>query len=181
MSCIPGCLCFNNATDYQHFDASGACRCGHLRNQHKPAKFCLGTYECTCTAGRYEEFAFSGGICVDPACRHVRSRHHDQLPSAFVSGQKSPSIESCLARIMEQNLFGRIPPREVLPPSSAPTKTSVEVKEEHKPESNNVDCPEETLSSPKDRSSALCSCNHDEETLRQFYASNITALLESVR
>jgi hypothetical protein len=102
MSCVPGCLCVNRGTDYQHFDAAGS-------------------YECTCTAGRFEEYAFSAGVCADPACSHPRARHHDALPSAF--SDASPSTASALGRIMEQSCL-----------RPAKTPSQLERKEEPEPE-----------------------------------------------
>ena len=106
MSCVPGCLCFNDVgVDLEEPDA--VCLCGHKLAVHKPAAlFCMTTYACTCRVGRYEGFAFKKGRCKDPACGHPRSRHHDKLPAALAGVAHSinaEAIQTALARIMVQD------------------------------------------------------------------------------
>jgi hypothetical protein len=106
MSCVPGCLCFNDVgVDLEQPDA--VCVCGHKLAVHKPAAlFCMATYACTCRVGRYEGFAFKNDRCKDPACGHPRSRHHDKLPAALAGVAHSinaEAIQTALARIMVQD------------------------------------------------------------------------------
>lgn len=67
-------MCANNEDCDAHF-SEGMCRCGHPRNQHKAAKLCLGAYDCTCTASRFDDFGFTDeGKCQD--CGHAQTRHN---------------------------------------------------------------------------------------------------------
>lgn len=83
MTCVPGCLCFNDpdmGMCFQPVDRGGACPCGHGRHQHKPLdRFCAGEYACTCSVKRWEAWFFfeEDDLCLDPTCGHLRSRHPD--------------------------------------------------------------------------------------------------------
>ena len=112
MSCVPGCLCSHTSNYSSPFFDSGTrdCyACTHPRAQHKGAKLCLGSYECTCSASRYEEFAFERGVCLDPTCGHVRSRHHGSVPEQIFARH----IPRHLDRAEPGSRFGR--PDETTP------------------------------------------------------------------
>lgn len=126
MSCVPGCLCANTRSS-SNFRSDGTCFCGHTRQQHKPERFCLGSYECSCAAGRYEVFAFSEtGLCLDPTCVYTRTRHHEFLPNCIASCGGTAGCSLTLGDVMAN----KIKPDNLAPKVQAREPASEDESEE---------------------------------------------------